>query len=770
MTDTVDANEAPRARGFDLRKLDPRRIGFASALFAVTIFTSALLVFVVQPMVTKLTVPLLGGSPSVWNTSMVFFQVALLVGYAYAHLLQRIRSMRGQMMVHIALLAVAALFLPLRLSGLIGDPDTSQPILWLMAILLLSVGLPFAVLSATAPLVQAWFARARAGEADGANPYVLYAASNLGSFLALISYPLLVEPLATLTQQRIGWSIGYGLFAALIVALLVVTWRKERAAAPTPLLERSAPIAWRERLIWVALAAIPSSLMLGVTAHLSTDVASVPFLWVLPLALYLLTFVIAFQSRALIPYWLTLTIQAALAAATTALMPFRTGEWLVIFAMHIATFFFTALMCHQHLAARRPPADRLTEFYLWLSVGGAVGGAFTALLAPSLFEVVLEYPLVLVLAALVRPWGRGRFTPAQWALLGGVVMVVLIPPVLMWLMRNNSDVLAMFTADTYNTITRIVLGVAAVTAFMLRERALLFLAALAMISVSAHRAMDRQEYVFTERSFFGVVRVARFYDAQIGGWSHMMMHGTTLHGAQSLAEEFRCAPTLYYAPQTPMGEAARLMYERSESISFGIVGQGTGAMAAYKRFGDTMTFYEIDPMVDRISRDPDYFSFITGCADGPVNTVIGDARVTLRNEPDGLHDLLVIDAFSSDAIPTHLLTVEAIREYLRVVKPDGVVLLHLSNRNIELAVPTVNAARALGAHDLHRIYIRSSETGELQEASSEVVIISATPEGLEPFRESGAWRTVADIDVRPWTDDYVDLVGAIRRNIEYTRR
>jgi thiol-disulfide isomerase/thioredoxin len=299
-------------------------------LFAVAIFTSASLVFVVQPMVTKLVLPMLGGSPQVWNTAMVFFQAALLAGYGYAHLLQRIASLRTQVMVHLGLLVAAALFLPLSVNGLLGDPDPAAPILWLLGTLALSVGAPFAVLSATAPLLQAWYARVRVGHADGKNPYVLYAASNLGSFLALLSYPVLIEPLATLGGQRWGWTAGYGLFVALILVMAATVWKRRTEAAPEPAqLDRSAPLTWKDRTILVLLAAAPSSLMLGVTAHLSTDVASAPFLWVIPLALYLLTFVIAFQARPWIPLPITLVIQGAVGAVAVTLAAFRGKPLLV---------------------------------------------------------------------------------------------------------------------------------------------------------------------------------------------------------------------------------------------------------------------------------------------------------------------------------------------------------------------------------------------------------------------------------------------------------
>ena len=735
-------------------------------LFAVAIFTSASLVFVVQPMVTKLVLPMLGGSPSVWNTAMVFFQTALLAGYAYAHVLQRLRSLKAQVAVHLALLVLAALFLPLAISGLLGNPDPTAPIGWLLATLALSVGAPFAVLSATAPLLQAWYARVRVHHADGKNPYVLYAASNLGSFLALLSYPVLIEPLMSLSSQRLGWTVGYGVFVAMIVGLAWLVWRKRPGSVGEPqVLVASEPIAWREKGILVLLAAVPSSLMLGVTAYLSTDVASAPFLWVVPLALYLATFVIAFQARPLIPLWLTLTLQAAASAVCVGMVAFRTGEWAFIFAVHLIAFFLITLMCHQRMAARRPPPDRLTEFYLLMSLGGVVGGAFTALVAPVIFNNVYEYPLMLVLAGLARPWGRGALTRGQTVLFLSAVGLCILAPVALEVVRYMPDVRAVLDNQALVRIAQIILGIAAICAFLTRERAVAFTIILGFIAITTQFIARGYDWSLTDRSFFGVMRVANVPDPGLGGDVHVLMHGTTLHGAQARDPAYACRPTLYYAPATPIGQSAQIVQARGPSARIGVVGQGSGAMAAYKRAGDEMTFFEIDPMVDTLSRDPEWFTYISDCADGPVRTVLGDARLTMAAEPAGTYDLLIIDAFSSDAVPTHLLTVEALQGYLNLVKPTGVVLLHLSNRNLEITRPAVAAARSIGAADLHQVYVESANASEMAEASTEALVISPTEEGLADFEADPRWRTLVETDVRPWTDDYVNLFGSLMRNI-----
>lgn len=762
MTDVAEAPVLPLDR--------PARA--TAILFAVAVFTSACLVFVVQPMATKLILPTLGGSPSVWNAAMVFFQTALLAGYGYAHLLQRIGSMRRQVAVHLGLLLIAALFLPLRISGLLGDPDPSAPTLWMLATLALSLGAPFAVLSATAPLLQAWYARASAGRVGRSDPYVLYAASNLGSFLALLAYPVLIEPLVSLSAQRWGWTLGYGLFVLMVVGLGLVVWRRRETVAAEPAPLAAGPrIVWREKGLLILLAAAPSSLMLGVTAHLSTDVASAPFLWVIPLALYLLTFVIAFQARPIIPLHLTLAIQAGTLAACAALAAFRTTEWLFVFGVNLTAFFFTALMCHQRMAERRPAPGRLTEFYLLLSLGGVLGGVFNALIAPVVFDMVWEYPLVLVAVGLLRPWGRREMR--SWEIICCVVgvLIAVAGPLGLALVRYAPDIRAVVPDHDLVRIAQAVLGVAALFAFLLRDRAVMFTVVIGAMVWSGYHVARGYDWVLTERSFFGVMRVASTPIEGLDGPVHVLMHGTTLHGAQAQAARYRCMPTLYYATSTPLGQAALMTQaEKPGGAVIGIVGQGSGAMAAYKRAQDRMSFFEIDPMVDRLSRDPRWFSFINGCAEGPIRTVLGDARLTMEREAPASYDLLIIDAFSSDAVPTHLLTVEAIAGYLRLLKPEGVVVLHLSNRNLEITLPAEAAAAALKAPALHQIYIERRDAASMSESSTEALIVGKSEAALAPYRQDPRWRTLEATGVRPWTDDYVNLFGALVRQMQYAVR
>ena len=742
-----------------------------AALFAVTVFTSAALVFLVEPMVAKLVLPRLGGSPSVWNTSLAFFQAALLVGYGYAHALQRLRSLRAQALAHGAALLLAAIALPLRINELIGPPSSNHPTIWLLGVLAVSIGAPFAVLSATAPLVQAWHARSFAEE-EGKEPYVLYAASNLGSLLALLAYPLIVEPGLTLHAQRVGWSGGYVAFALLMAGLAISVIRAGgQAGAPARQASAdAAAITWRNRLIWVVLAAIPSSLMLGVTTYITTDIASAPFLWVLPLALYLLTFIVAFQAKPAISQPVTLLLQAAAVAACAAVLPFGSNSLALILPIHLAAFFLTALMCHQALVARRPDPARLTEFYFWMSFGGVIGGSFNAFVAPVIFDNVWEYPLVLVLSCLFRPWGPWKIGPGIWAavilgIAGGVATPILnifvVPHIL------AKPIVGGFTqVDAFELGVRLCLAAAVVAAFLVRSRALLFFMVIAVVSMGAAAAADRSHITQSWRSFFGVLRQSSTQVPAIGGPVRMLSHGTTLHGAQAVDPRWACNPLVYYATTTPIGQVFLAQQREKPALRIGAVGLGTGSVSAYVRPGDRLTFFEIDPLVIKVSSDPDHFSYTTRCAKGPVNYVLGDARLTLATQPLGVFDILLIDAFSSDAVPTHLLTVQAVRGYLTHLKPDGVLILHLSNRNLDLNGPAQAVAKAAGGVALIQRY-RPAPNADLGgwPSPEDAVIVARSPAGLTRFAHDARWGQTEPDKVRPWTDDYTNLFGALWRRL-----
>jgi spermidine synthase len=727
-------------------------------LFVIAVFSSAALVFMVQPMVAKLVLPLLGGSPAVWNTSQAFFQFALLIGYGYAHFLQKLPTVRRQIMVHIGALAIAALVLPLRVSGLLGEPSSTSPILWLLGVLALSIGLPFAILSATAPLVQAWHARTVRGE-GASEPYALYAASNLGSLLALLAYPVVMEPLLSLHAQRWTWSAGYIGFVLILASLAMLVWRASAtpATANAPAAAPATPApGWVQRLIWIGLAAIPSSLMLGVTTHLATDVASAPFMWVIPLALYLVTFIIAFQSRPLIPPYWALLLQAAALPACAFLLPQHGNQLPLLLGIHLTCFFLTALVCHQALVARRPDPTHLTEFYLCLSIGGVVGGSFNAFLAPVIFETILEYPLVLVLAGLARPWNLGRLT--VWEI--GVLVAGLLASVAAVLTVDHLK--GFLTFDAVLTL-KTLLGVTIVSAFLVRSRALAFTVLLAALSVGAHVVSDRADVISTQRSFFGVLRQTNYPDPRMGGNVRLLTHGTTLHGAQASDPRWRCRPLVYYAPETPIGQVFTESQATKSGLRIGAVGLGTGSVAGYVRPGDHLTFFEIDPLVIDISNRSGDFTYTTECAKGPVDFVLGDARLTLQKQPAEAFDILLIDAFSSDAIPAHLLTVEAVKGYLAKLKPDGVLVLHLSNRHLELMKPAAAVAEAAGGFALAQHHVQDSLSPQYWESSENVIIVGRSRAALQAYVDDARWEPAKADGVAPWTDDYTNLIGALTR-------
>ncbi len=732
--------------------------------FVLTVFASAALVFGLEPMVARLVLPVLGGSPAVWNTSLAFFQAALLSGYLYAHALQRIGSLRGQLVTHLAVLALAAIVLPLRITRLFGEPAPGAPALWLLGVLAVSVGPPFAALSATAPLVQAWHARigaAGGSEGGGAATWSLYAASNLGSLVALVAYPAVVEPLASLHLQADGWSFGYLAFCGLALLLAAGLW--SRPAPPlSPDETGEAPPRWLDRARWTALAAAPSSLLLGVTSFVTTDVGSAPFLWVVPLALYLISFIIAFQARPLIPGRLALALQAVTVVLACALIHVGVGLFLGGLVLHFTAFFFTALVCHQALAHRRPATVRLTEFYLFVSLGGVIGGAFNAFAAPLLFASVVEYPAVLALSALARPWGEGAPPRLSWLLLAVVAAACLAAVELVHPLRPLPW-LASLGPHQPGQYATLLLALAAVCALILSSRAPLFLLALMLLVSSAGWTADRVDVVRTWRDFFGVLRLSRIVVPGLGGPVRMLANGTTLHGAQARAPAFLCRPLVYYAPPTPIGQVFSSVQARKAAVDVGVVGLGTGTVAAFDRAGDSFRFFEIDPLVVRVAGDPRLFSYVHGCAAGALSITLGDARLTLGRVRPGAFDLLLIDAFSSDSVPAHLLTVEAMRIYLDHLKPGGVLVLHLSNRNLDLANPAQAAVRAAGGVALFQHHLADPRAPLLAESSEDAVLAARRAADLAPFAADPRWKAADAHGAAPWTDDHTDLFGALAR-------
>jgi hypothetical protein len=735
---------------------------------AATIFLSALLLFSLQPMFTKMVTPALGGTPAVWSVAIVFFQAVLLAGYAWAHLLGRLLGTGGAAGAHLAIMGLAfAVTLPVAFDAAADRPPADMPALWLIGVFSVSIGLPFFAVSANAPLLQAWFSRS--GHAHARDPYFLYGASNVGSFLALLAYPLLIEPSLTLGAQSAAWSGGFVLLAAGIIAcaaLILVL----RSQVPPPGLDEALSAAAAggashtgagDRLAWIGLALVPSALLVAVTAHLSTDVAAVPLLWVVPLALYLLTFVLAFRggagglhrgSKRLQPFLLALLVLFMMVGAIAPL-------WLNV-ASHLAFFFVAAMVCHGELYRRRPSAEALTEFYFFMSLGGVLGGMFSSLLAPALFNSVVEYPLLVLAAIACRPEVR-----AEARKLGVVRAALAVGAFALLLLAIDA---ARIGLDSRSFKIAFVFALAAAIAILVlrdRPRGLFAATAGAMLLLALTSAGTG--LVERTRSFFGVHVIKRTPD----GGAHYLMHGNTIHGAERVRDAAgrplagRPEPASYFYRGGPFWqaiEAARNAHGgRLGRVA--VIGLGMGSLACHARDGEAWSFFEIDPEVIRIAREPRLFRSLSECLPGaPV--VIGDGRLTMAASA-GRFDLIVLDVFSSDSVPVHLLTAEAVALYKSKLAETGVLVINISNRHMRLEGVVADVAAANGMVMRHKA--DTADTGRFTETlktAAQVAIVARDPSHMGDLEGDGSWRPVpADAARRTWTDDYSNILAPILR-------
>ena len=742
----------------DVRPLSPTSMAglntAARAIFTSAIFTSAFLLFAIQPMFTKMILPQLGGSPGVWSVAMVFFQALLLMGYLYAHLSTRYLSPRTAIYVHIGLLLVTFFALPISIASGLGKPPAEGQAFWLIGVFTFSVGLPFFAVAGNGPLLQAWFARTR--HKDAGNPYFLYAASNLGSFAALLLYPLVFETTLRLPQQSLGWSIGFVVLALLITSagyIMQTTSTNQLAAFIQPT-KVAGP---KKRLIgeYIWLSFIPSALLVAVTAHISTDIAPAPFLWVIPLALYLLTFVLIFRDRPLIP-----------AKAVNHLVPILAG--LVILSeviqfnilmnctIHLGFFFVTALMYHQRLYNRRPQVEHLTQFYLWMSFGGVLGGIFSGLLAPHTFNRILEYPILIGLVMLAHPAvlraSRKEITNETLPVLGlGLLVAAGI-----YVFRGYDFI----NSGAYLKYLMAVMSIVIIGFYVHQlARAALIIAALMAWEISP-AGIQNTSY---ERSFFGVHKIS----LEENGQFRVLSHGTTVHGAVRIKnpDGFTytgpVTPLTYYHPKGVLAQTLQLLPARANGRDIAVVGLGTGAHACNGMKDDRWTYFEIDPVVVKIAEDPHQFGFLAKCAPA-AKIILGDARLTLAEQPTSDFDYLLIDAFSSDTIPIHLLTREAVALYISRLKDDGLLIFHVSNRHMELQ--SVISAVAHDANLAIKTRSQAARPTSLGEpVPSAVVILARKPETLAKFNEEAGWKQPANKNVSVWTDDYSNILGAIWR-------
>ena len=740
----------------------------------MTLFVNAALLFAVQPMFSKMVLPLLGGTPSVWNTCMLFFQTALLGGYLYAHVTTKWLDVRKQSLLQLVLFGLTFLTLPIAVAADWAPTTTEMPVWSLTVLLTFSLGAPFFMLSTGAPLLQRWFSES--GHPAAENPYFLYAASNLGSMVALVAYPLLIEPRLRLAQQSYLWTFAYGFLVVLIASCAIIARRgftnggigvntgtrpvaadalatdvDALGAMPVAAATDERLTVWR-RVRWVLLSLVPSSMLLAVTTYLATDVASIPLLWIVPLALYLLTFVIVFARKVVIfrhsfavwlqpPFLLMLAVAIALMMqrSVTALAP-----------THLATFFLTALVCHGELAKDRPSVAHLTEFYLWMSVGGVLGGIFNVIVAPQLFDTVLEYPIAIMLAAWLRPTIATRrpidrildfALPAALCVLIVVLMRLGFPP------KTWSDKAPVWVFGGYALIVlcfqrhslRFALGIAAI-----------------IVGATLGRGPDKS-LLFTGRSFFGVYRVMAYPK------HHALQNGTTTHGGQSIYPQFAKEPLTYYHRDGPLGQSFAWLMRKNQNRRVAIVGLGTGTIACYGRPNETWTFYEIDPLIERIAFNNTYFTYLRDCPPSK-RIVLGDARLSLLQAPDSAYDLIILDAFSSDAIPVHLMTREALQLYLKKLAPGGSVAFHISNRYLNLEPVLVGLAEdaripgIIGADTA----ITATQTASFK-MNSKWVVLSRRAQDHALLAIQPGWHVLAPkSDVGIWTDDFSNVFSVFR--------
>ena len=721
----------------------------AKPLFVATIVTGSFLLFLTQPMIGRMALPRIGGAPAVWNSAMLVYQTLLLGGYAYAHWLARLRP-RLQAGLHIAMFAVAALWLPIGLRAMM-PPTEFSPVLWVPWFLASSIGPLFFVISSQAPLMQRWFAL----ESSRGEPYALYAASNLGSFAGLLSYPLLVEPLLTLEQQSAFWTGGFALLVLLVVGCALTIPARSVEAVP---IEASPPPSRKRVLHWVLLAAVPSGLMLSTTTHLTTDIVAMPLLWALPLGLYLLSFVIAFaNARGAATFIsqvapLIILIAGGLAFASGSHRPLTAAT------LGLSLLFVVAVTLHSEMYRLRPQPDRLTGFYLFMSVGGMLGGAFCAIAAPVIFDWAYEHPLLILAAALLIPQRSYlRKIERIWEHPAWGFRLSLFLPAVAILLSLAGD--RRFFPEVPSSLSAAAsIAIALMALFSIGRRAV-FAACLAALMMS-YGGWSTLRYSFQDvrtRSYFGIYTIS----INASGTARMLTHGTTVHGLQNILPGLEDEPTSYYTRGSGVGRAmssAELLYGPGASI--GVVGLGTGTLACYAQPGQSWTFFEIDPEMVKIATDPRRFSFLSRCTP-EARIILGDARLRLAAQPPQSFDILAVDAFSSDAVPMHLLTDEALGVYARALKPDGILMMHISNRYLDLEPVLAEGARNGGWHAAALDHSQSDRY--LNDHASHWVAMTRQRQTMEDMisvsGQPKAWKRLRrQPGFSGWSDDYASIL------------
>jgi len=729
-------------------------------LFSVTLFISAGLLFWIQPLIAKTLLPLLGGTPAVWNTCLLFFQTMLLVGYLYSLACSRWLSLKLQMAVHVLLLCLVSFYL-FRSSAhslTFNSLPQGNPARWLLENLLLSVGPPFFIISASNPLLQTWFSKLR--HQLSIDPYFLFAASNAGSLIALLAFPLVLEPSLDLSQQYKLWRVGFAVLVTLVC--IVALTHKPRADVlsdpgnASPVVER---LSLSRRLHWLILAFVPSSLIIGVTTYITADVAAVPLLWVIPLALYLLTFVLAFAKRQLVSASSLSRPLVVAALIVTLILSAGATEpaWALIIA-NLGFFFVAALMCHTQLADDRPHVTHLAEYYLWIAIGGALGSVFNVLIAPLLFSTILEYPLVIAIACMLQ---RGATRESAKGILGlhgkyldfiypiGLYVLAIALAILVNRFQTNSSIVNLF----------IVLGVPLILInHFFRERPVrlaLGLCAVMLAGVYYNGYTDQTLHVV--RNFFGSTRVTSDPMGKITS----LYSGNTVHGRQFIDQARRCEPLSYHHENGPLGQVMAVFNTAPANTSVAVIGLGVGAMASYSQPGQQWTFYEINPDVINLAARSQYFRYLQSCARGSLNVIEGDARLKLQNAGEGQFGLIVLDAFSSDAIPVHLVTQQALDLYLSKLAQGGMLAFHISNRSLDLKPILADLAESrkllcIGFDDLKPSSIEGKDP-------SQWVVMARSSAEISNLSINSQWKSLkGNSEARVWSDDFSNILRAIR--------
>lgn len=716
---------------------------FYVVLYSVTLLLSASLLFVVQPMFSKMILPLLGGTPQVWNTAMLFFQLLLLGGYAYAHSTTRYMSIRGQAILHIILLIIFFFVLPIAIPSGWVPPLSKDPTFWQLSLMTITVGGPFFVLSGSAPMFQRWFSGT--DHKDANNPYFLYGASNLGSMTALLLYPVVIEPALNLSEQSNTWMYGYlGLIVLTLLCALVV-WKASVRKESLKVVKSEEKITWARRGKWLLLSFIPSSLMLGVTTYITTDVASVPLLWIIPLTLYVSTFIIVFARKPIISEDKASEILGFLLVFMFVFMMLYQPKGLVFVPFHMILFFFAALVCHGALASSRPGAEKLTEFYLMMSIGGALGGVFNALVVPNIFILPVEYALVLGLAVCMRYANVKQEKLNYYFIFVGLIVVIAIT----WAINAESMVIK--GVLTFIALTGL--------AFTLNKRWVFGVTIAVTLLFSPPGDLWEfitSKVVHQDRNFFGVMRVIDTEDNQ-----RIFVHGTTIHGTQSLEKGFEQTPMSYYANSSPIADMFQYAGEYFGKQKIAVLGLGVGVTACFDKEGRSFDFFEIDPGIIQIAEDPKYFTFLSGCG-SPYKIIEGDARLTLGFKEDKTYDFILADAYSSDNIPVHLITREAVALYLSKLKPEGMLGFNISNSYLDIEPVLAEIADSFGIKGYAKFSKGKVIEGLDTKSNDTAAFAFALNDQQEEFLISNGWTPAQKRKgVGLWTDTFSNIVGVL---------